>query len=114
MLPTAGTIYTIAEVEIEPLALNTRLGRYTNFANLLDLAVVAVPAGFRRNGLPFGVSLIGPAFSDALLCTLAGALQRRLDLPLGATPHRLPPVSTKQSKTPGGEVLDRVVSLRPQ
>ena len=47
-----------------PDPLNTNLGYYTNFVNLLDLAAVAVPAGFRPNGLPFGISLIGPAFTD--------------------------------------------------
>src|SRR5688572_7188460 len=71
LLPTAGTIYTKAAVEADPIQLNTNLGYYTNFVNLMDLAAVAVPAGFRRDGLPFGVSLIGPAFSDAALLALA-------------------------------------------
>ena len=71
LLPTAGTIYTKAAVEADPIQLNTNLGYYTNFVNLMDLAAVAVPAGFRRDGLPFGVSLIGPAFSDAALLVLA-------------------------------------------
>src|SRR5262249_1558567 len=51
---------------------NTNLGFYTNFVNLMDLAAIAVPAGCRPNGLPFGVSLIGPAFSDEALLELAG------------------------------------------
>jgi allophanate hydrolase len=67
LLPTAGTIYTINAVEKDPVRLNTNLGYYTNFVNLLDLAAVAVPAGFRAGGMPFGVSLIGPPFSDAAL-----------------------------------------------
>jgi allophanate hydrolase len=71
LLPTAGTIYTKEAVEADPIQLNTNLGYYTNFVNLMDLAAVAVPAGFRRDGLPFGVSLIGPAFSDAALLALA-------------------------------------------
>jgi allophanate hydrolase len=91
LLPTAPTIYTIDAVAAEPLALNARLGRYTNFANLLDLAAIAVPAGFRSDGLPFGVSLVAPAFSDRRLAALGAALQRRLALPLGATGHALPP-----------------------
>ena len=53
------------------MRLNTNLGYYTNFVNLLDLAAVAVPAGFRGNGLPFGISLIGPAFTDEALLGLA-------------------------------------------
>ena len=64
LLPTTGTIYTIAAIEDNPIDLNFNLGLYTHFVNLMDLAAVAVPAGVRRNGLPFGVSLIGPAFSD--------------------------------------------------
>ena len=102
LLPTAGTIYTVAEVEAQPLELNARLGRYTNFVNLLDLAAIAVPAGFRSDGLPFGVSLVAPAFSDAALARLGAALHRRLDLPLGATPDRLPPDSP-EAKIAAGE-----------
>ncbi len=93
LVPTAGTIYTLAEVEADPIRLNTRLGTYTNFVNLFDLAAVALPAGFRRDGLPFGVTCIAPAFSEAALLALGSAFQRQLDLPLGATPHRLPPLA---------------------
>jgi allophanate hydrolase len=71
LLPTAGTIYTKQAVEADPVRLNTNLGYYTNFVNLMDLAAVAVPAGFRPDGLPFGVSLVGPAFSDVALVALA-------------------------------------------
>jgi allophanate hydrolase len=71
LLPTTGTIYTHEAVAADPIRLNTNLGYYTNFVNLLDLAAVAVPAGFRANGLPFGVSLIGPAFSDEALLAVA-------------------------------------------
>ena len=71
-LPTTGTIYRIAEVEADPIRLNTNLGYYTNFVNLFDLAALAIPAGFRPNGLPFGVTLIGPAFSDRALLAIAG------------------------------------------
>ena len=70
LLPTTGTIYTKQAVEAEPVRLNTNLGYYTNFVNLMDLAAVAVPAGFRPGGLPFGVSLVGRAFSDAALIAL--------------------------------------------
>ena len=72
VLPTTGTTYTIAEVAADPVRLNTNLGYYTNFVNLMDLAAIAVPAGFRPNGLPFGFSLIGPAFSDEALIAVAG------------------------------------------
>ncbi len=79
LLPTTGTIYTHDEVAAEPVRLNTNLGYYTNFVNLLDLAAVAVPAGRRANGLPFGVSVIGPAFSDAALLGLADRFHRALE-----------------------------------
>ena len=77
VLPTTGTIYTHDQVATNPVELNRNLGYYTNFVNLMDLAAVAVPAGFRSNGLPFGISLIGRAFSDEALLGLA-------DLYLGA------------------------------
>lgn len=84
LLPTAGTIYRIAEVEADPLRTNTRLGFYTNFMNLLDLAGVAVPAGFTDSQLPFGVTLAGPAWSDYSLLSLASRLHRTLDARQGA------------------------------
>ena len=71
LLPTAATHFRIAEIEADPIALNSRLGIYTNFVNLMDCAAVAVPAGFTPEGLPFGVSLIAPAWSDADLLALA-------------------------------------------
>jgi allophanate hydrolase len=71
LLPTAGTHYTHTEVEAEPFATNTNLGYYTNFVNLLDLAAVAVPAGTRGEHMPFGVTLIGPAWSEEALLETA-------------------------------------------
>src|SRR5207253_526326 len=71
LLPTTGTIYRHEAVAADPVRLNSNLGFYTNFVNLMDLAAIAVPARFRSNGLPFGVSLIGPAFSDEALLSLA-------------------------------------------
>lgn len=83
LLPTVGTIYTIDEVNADPVRLNTNLGFYTNFVNLLDLAAVPIPAGFRPNGgtkagLPFGVTLIAPAFSDEALLSLGDRLHRAI------------------------------------
>lgn len=88
LLPTAATIYTRAQLEADPITLNSRLGHYTNFANLLDTAALAVPAGFRADGLPFGVTLFGPAWSEATLAAWGGAFQRATAKTLGAT--RLP------------------------
>jgi allophanate hydrolase len=71
VLPTTGKIYTHEQIAADPVQLNTNLGYYTNFVNLMDLAAVAVPAGFRSNGLPFGISFIGSAFSDEGLLAVA-------------------------------------------
>lgn len=78
LLPTAPTIYRIAEVLAEPVTLNSNLGIYTNFVNLLDLAGIALPAGFRRNGTGFGVSLIGPAWCDRDLLSVGARIERLL------------------------------------
>ncbi|MDB5093637.1 MAG: atzF [Candidatus Eremiobacteraeota bacterium] len=77
LLPTTPTIYTVEDVERDPIRLNSNLGLYTNFVNLLDYGAIAIPAGFRvGNGLPFGVTLIGPAFADDDLASIADRLQR--------------------------------------
>jgi allophanate hydrolase len=89
LLPTAPTIYSIADVEVNPIQLNTNLGYYTNFVNLLDLAAVAVPAGFKEDGLPFGVSLIGKAFTDEALLVIADRLHRALATTLGGSDRLL-------------------------
>lgn len=71
VLPTAPTVYTVAEVEADPLRLNSRLGHYTNFMNLLDCCGVAVPAGILGNGVPWGVSFCAPAQHDRVLIARA-------------------------------------------
>lgn len=77
MLPTAPTTYTVAAMRADPLVLNGRLGRYTNFVNLLDCAAIAVPGGFGAvGGLPNGVTLIAPACTDDALAPFADAMQR--------------------------------------
>jgi allophanate hydrolase len=78
-VPTAPRHYTITEVEADPIRLNSHLGHYTNFVNLLDLAAVAVPTGFKPAAgdvpaLPVGVTLIAPAGSDDALLALAQRL----------------------------------------
>jgi allophanate hydrolase len=86
--PTTGTTYRVAELAAAPIALNSNLGRYTNFVNLLDMAAVAVPAGVRTNGTGFGITLIGPAHSDHALIDLAEAYIAAACLPT------LPPLDT--------------------
>ncbi len=84
-LPTAPTIYTIDQVEADPFELNARLGYYTNFVNLLDTCALALPAGFREDGLPAGLCLVAPALQDDWLCALGSRFQKHSALPLGAT-----------------------------
>tara|TARA_R110000823_G_scaffold125385_5_gene252063 strand:+ start:20464 stop:22278 length:1815 start_codon:yes stop_codon:yes gene_type:complete len=84
ILPTAPTIYSIAELLAEPVVLNANMGRYTNFMNLLDLCGVAVPAGFNSEGQPFGVTLVGPAMCDQALLGCAEHWQASMDHPVGA------------------------------
>ena len=74
-VPTVPTTFTIAEMLADPIGRNTVLGTYTTFANLLDLAAVALPAGFTSAGRPHGLTLLAPAGQDARLAQLAAALE---------------------------------------
>jgi allophanate hydrolase len=85
LVPTAGTIYTIAEVQNDPIQTNVDLGYYTNYVNLLDLCALAVPAGFGADGLTVGVTMIAPAGQEQMLLELGSALHRDQRIPLGAT-----------------------------
>jgi allophanate hydrolase len=84
-VPSTGTIYTLDEIGAQPILRNSHLGYYANFVNLLDLAAVAVPGGFRPDGLPAGVTLIAPAHQDRLLAGLGARFHRAAAVPLGAT-----------------------------
>jgi len=77
LTPTTGTIYTIDEVNADPIQLNTNLGYYTNFMNLLDFSAYAVPAGLRENGLPFGITLFAEAFGDRKLLRLGDQFMKK-------------------------------------
>jgi allophanate hydrolase len=103
LTPTAGTIFRINEMEADPIRLNSNLGYYTNFMNLLDLAATDVPAGFQNDGLPFGVTLIAPPHQDGPLLHLASRMQQVLGGKLGATPHALPAAETL-NVLPSGQV----------
>jgi len=91
VVPTAPTAYTIEQLLAEPFVNNRRLGHYTNFVNLLDLAACAVPATIRPDGLPCGITLIGPRGSDRMLAELAQRFHQRTGLKLGALDEALPP-----------------------
>lgn len=110
LLPTAPRPYTLAEVQAEPLAHNTRLGAYTNFVNLLDLSALAVPAGFRSDGVPWGVTFIAPAWGEPRL-EQAGARWESQG-PAGRT-VRLAVVGAHLSGLPlNGQLTERGARLR--
>jgi allophanate hydrolase len=90
-LPTAGTIYTIADLNREPVRFNSNLGHYTNFVNFFGLCGLSLPSGFRPDGLPFGITLIGHPHHDLVLLEIGARWQRRVPLPLGKTSSMLPP-----------------------
>jgi allophanate hydrolase len=77
LVPTAPRLYTVAEVEADPVRLNSRLGTYTNFVNLLDLCAIAVPSSLRGDGLPSSVTLIAPSGADGLIAGVAAAIHAR-------------------------------------
>ncbi len=91
LLPTLPTVFTLVQIEEEPITRNSVLGRFTNFVNLLDLCAVAIPAGFDTKGLPFGITLVAPAFHDTALLKLAEAWQRATGLGVGVGRWPLPP-----------------------
>ncbi len=90
LLPTSPTAYTCAALDADPIRLNSNLGTYTNFANLLDLAAIAVPAGLYASGFPIGATLVAQAWQDRPLASLADRLHRTLPATMGATGHALP------------------------
>jgi allophanate hydrolase len=95
VVPTASTAYKIDAVEADPIRLNSNLGHYTNFVNLLDLSAVAVPTGFMTEAMdhmPWGVTLIAPAGQDLPLLSLAARLHAAAVATVGAmslAPHLL-------------------------
>ena len=89
-VPTVPRMYTVAELEADPIVLNSNLGSYTNFVNLLDLAAISVPVGTRSDGLPSSLTLIGPAMSDGYLASIGAALMGTAPaLPLRAAAGRI-------------------------
>ena len=101
LLPTAPCWPTLADLEADPITPNSRLGTYTNFVNLLDLAAIAIPAGFTPGQTPIGVTLIGPAWSEARLAPLADHIHRTTTHHVGATTNPLPPPVPAPPVAPG-------------
>jgi len=85
LTPTVATIYTIEEIQQNPIGLNSNLGYYTNYMNLLDCAAVSVPVGYLDNGLPWGVTLVDVAMQDRKLLSYAAKWQQAASLPMGAS-----------------------------
>ena len=90
LLPTAPGTPSLAELEADPVGPNSRLGKWTNFVNLCGLAAWAVPAGIGLDGLPAGVTVVGPAWSEGRLAALADRLHRAATSTVGATATPLP------------------------
>src|SRR5260221_2919694 len=91
----AGTIYRLGDVDGEPVLYNSHLGRYTNFVNFFGMSALALPFGFRPDGLPFGMTLVARPHADRALLALGARWQRALALPLGNTASRLPPAEAE-------------------
>jgi len=93
VLPTAPTVYSTAQVLANPIELNSRLGTYTNFVNLLDLCGLALPAAMRADGIPFGITLLAPAGQDALLASIGRVFHADTKLSIGAKGLTQPPLA---------------------
>jgi allophanate hydrolase len=101
---------TIAEAMSDPFGPSRELGLLTAFVNPLHLAAVAVPSGTRSSGLPFGISLIGPAGSDRDLLALAAAYTAEPygDDLLSSRPHRIAVVGAHLAGQPlNHQLVDR-------
>jgi allophanate hydrolase len=93
LVPTMPTAYTVDQVLADPIQLNSQLGTYTNFVNLLDLCGLALPASIRPDGIPFGITLLAPGGHDALLASLGRVFHADTGLPMGATDRSQPPLA---------------------
>ncbi|MCP9625601.1 allophanate hydrolase [Rhodopseudomonas palustris] len=109
VLPTAPTTYTVEQVLADPITLNSRLGTYTNFVNLLDLCGLAVPASIGADGLPFGITLLAPGGRDAELASIGRIFHADTALPLGATGRAQPALAALQPVANTDEISIAVV-----
>lgn len=109
VLPTAPTAYSTAQVLANPVELNSRLGTYTNFVNLLDLCGLALPAAIRSDDIPFGITLLAPSGQDAQLASLGRVFHADTKLTLGAGSVPQPPLATLPAGVAGDEIAIAVV-----
>ena len=100
LLPAAPFAPTLQQVAADPIGPNSRLGTFTNFVNLCDLAGFAVPIGFAPDGTPVGGVLLGPAWSEGRLAPLADRLHRHFATTIGATRQKLPPPTGPDALAP--------------
>ncbi|MDB5575013.1 MAG: allophanate hydrolase [Bradyrhizobium sp.] len=109
VLPTAPTAYSTAQVLANPVELNSRLGTYTNFVNLLDLCGLALPASIRSDDIPFGITLLAPAGRDAQLASIGRAFHADTGLAMGARSLPQPPLAALPARLSGDEIAIAVV-----
>jgi allophanate hydrolase len=109
MVPTMPAACTLAAVEADPIGLNARLGTYTNFVNLLDMAGLAVPVSLAPDGTPFGVTFLAPAGQDAALAGIGARFHALTGLPLGALGAPQPAITQPSDAPSSGEVGVAVV-----
>ena len=109
VLPTAPTAYSTAQVLANPIELNSRLGTYTNFVNLLDLGGLALPAAIRADDIPFGITLLAPAGQDAKLASIGRVFHADTKLTMGARHLPLPPLANFPVGVGGDEIAIAVV-----
>jgi allophanate hydrolase len=109
VLPTAPTVYSTAQVLANPIELNSRLGTYTNFVNLLDLCGLALPASIRSDDIPFGITLLAPAGQDAQLASIGRVFHADTKLTLGSRCVPQPPLAALPASTSGDEIAIAVV-----
>ncbi|GAB3675794.1 allophanate hydrolase [Salinisphaera aquimarina] len=105
LVPTSPSIYRIADVQAEPVKLNSNLGIYTNFVNLLDCCALALPGGFRADGLPAGITLIAPAWQDARLNALGRRWQAAKPWPLGTSERTAPAPVLADTSAPAADCV---------
>ena len=109
LLPTVPTVYTIEQVLADPIQLNSRLGTYTNFVNLLDLCGLALPAAMHADGTPFGITLLAPAGHDAMLASIGRVFHADTGVALGALGLAQPPLAPLSAAPATGEIPLAVV-----
>ena len=76
LIPTTTHHPTLAEVAADPVAVNSRLGTFTNFANLFGYPAYAVPISSGEAHENVGVQVLARPFADAVARDVAELVQR--------------------------------------